>query len=270
MNPFTLVPRGNGILLGRRQPMPRELFGHVSWGAAYMSDIMNDQIADLRNAGAHDIYVWAEPDRWTGTNYMIGIDRAERICRENGLPGYIVDVERDMTSEQAFAFGRALKASVERGFSVGLTSFAGYRLLRDIADGCGGSVWTLCQIYNQGSNRASDFLAWLNRFRTLFGHCIPLIPTYIPVRGHGPELSSESGYEEFLAKVPASDAVGFYGTTHWMLARVATYRGAPPLNSFFWLFGLPTVAHMPLATSIVFVALVAIGIWLAYSLRKRF
>lgn len=263
------APRGPGILLGSQQTMPRELYGHVTWVAVYMGSMFSSQLEAARESGAHDIYVWGEPNRWTAINFEQSIQTCERLARANGLLGYIADVETDMTPAQAYAMGRAFKASVGRGFSVGFTSFAGYRRLTDIAEGCDGSVWTLCQIYNQGSNQASVFLSWLNRFVSLFGHSIPLIPTYVPTRGTGPELATPEGYDAFLAKVPASSAVGFYGHQRWMLARVATWRGVTIVDSFFWLLGIPTVAHLPLFYSITLATIIGLTLVLFFFLRKR-
>lgn len=269
MNPFTYTPRGPGILLGSRQPMPRELYGHVTWAAVYMGSMFDSHLAECREANVHDIFVWAEPNAWVISTYEASIARAEHLCTTNGLRGYIVDIETPMSEAQASAFGAALKASTRRGFSVGLTSFAGYRSLPDIAESCDGTVWTLCQIYNQGSNQARVFAEWLGHMRALFGHSIPLIPAYIPTRGHGPELASMAGYEAFLAKIPQSDAIGFYGTNHTMLARLASYRSASVLNTALWLIGLPTVWHMPVTTAVVISMLIVVGFFIAAALTRR-
>ena len=266
------MPRGPGILLNGRQHMPASRVGHITWGAAYLgSSIMAEQIEELRAAGAREIYVWAHPGAWVAATFETSVARAERACAQYGLAGYIADPEYTVTQSQAVYYGSLLKASADRGLSVGLTSFAVYPYLADFARGCDGAVWGMCQIYNRGSDLARDFDRWFARFRTLFTHAIILVATFVPATVTGRQLETAEGYEVYLSKLPSSAGWASFGAggPSFMQARLASWRPAGPITSAMFALGLPAVAHMPVFYSVILVALIALGLTLYFFFRRR-
>jgi len=270
--PPTLMPRGPGMLLTGTQMVPDALVGHLTWGAAYLGGAqMSNQIESLRNAGAHDIFLWAEPMAWEAGNFAASVAQAERLCRAHGLPGYIADPETAMTPAQAASCGAMLKGSVLRGFSVGIVSFPGYARLHDFADGCDGTVWSLCEIHNRSSDDAHTFRSWYDTVRRLFGRAGICIATYTPPTPMGETLGTPEGYDAYLSKLPTSGCWGSFGVgPSFMYRRLATWRQASMLNLALWAIGLPTIAHMPLVYSLILCALVAIALLLAFAIRRRF
>lgn len=267
------MPRGPGMLLLGSQMVPVSLHGRLSWGAAYLGGAhMSEQIASLRAAGAHDIYLWAHPSAWLVTNFESSVAQAERLCAAHSLTGYIADPESPGTSSaQAFRFGSLLKESVRKGLSVGCASYATFGVLEDFAEGCDGAVWGVCEIHNRGSDRESDFDAWFARFRELFGSAIPCIATYIPPTHFGEELREPDGYEAYLAKIPNAQAWCSFGVgPDFMYERLATWRQSGPFDNAMWLIGIPTIAHVPVWWTLVLLVLLGAAIFLTHQLRKRY
>lgn len=271
MTLLSKMPRGPGILLLGSQHVPGSRVGHLSWGAAYLGgSIMSEQIAELRAAGAEDIFVWAHPNRWNAGRFEESVADAERVCAQYGLAGYIADPEVDVTDTQAAYFGSLLKRSAERGLSVGVTSFSGFNDLAGYARGAEGACWGLCQIYNRGSDDAQDFAAWLGTFILLFGRAIPCVATFVPDTDTGSQLSTPAGYDTYLSKIPDSSGYGSFGSgPSFMQLRLQRWRPENPIDTALWAIGIPTIAHIPTVYSVMLLVLIALGITMFYFFRRR-
>src|SRR5690349_7476726 len=160
-------------LFGNLPPKGRGVYARgqsVDWLAQWDCVAINLDRGDARSVAsalvARRVAVWfyKTPGAWVPSHDLDAeIAQHEAAIADTGAMGYIVDAENawpHSTAERADELSASIKASIDRGFRVGFTSYPEFRWRANLAKS---GAWASPQLY-----RPSD-VSWFGEWKSLFG-----------------------------------------------------------------------------------------------------
>lgn len=253
-----LPPKGHGVY-ARGQSAD----WLAQWNFVAINLDRGDAISTARALVGRRISVWfyKTPGAWVPSHDLDAeITQHEQAVQETGATGYIVDAENGWpgsTSDRADELAAAIRASIDRGFRVGFTSYPEFRWRANLAKS---GAWGSPQLY-----RPSD-VAWFGEWKSLFG-TLMIVPSVSLWPSPQNYAFTPDNFPPYLASIPG--AVGAIGWTtgednQWM---VDDYRAWSPWGNIAVLTLLDTerVVSMPATWAALVLVLVVV---LLYSSRR--
>ena len=264
---------GQGIvrkLLGNLPPKGRGVYARgqsVEWLAQWDFIAINLDRGDAEYkaralvAKRKDVWFYKTPGAWTPERDLAAeISQHEEAVKATAATGYIVDAENgwpNADAARADDLAALMKASIDRGFRVGFTSYPEFRWRAHLAKS---GAWCSPQLYRPSDAR------WYGEWKSLFG-TLMIVPSVSLWPEPQAYTFTPENYPAYLAAVPHS--VGAIGWTtgegnQWM---VDDYKAWSPWGNVAMLTLLDTerVASMPVAWVAAVLLLLVV---LAYETRR--
>jgi len=234
------------------------------------SAVRQDSVAAARALVAMGKPVWfyAFPSWWMPEGDDAARVRVmESLIDATGAQGAVADPENGWPgagSARVQALSDAIRASVDRGYKWGITSFA--ELYPRAAPLASSGAWFAPQIYRKNSDNVRLYAEWQNLFGA--SRTIPSVALwYVHLTGEPPDFPTMADYTSYLAALPAATGSIGWTTDQTSYAFVDAYLAWQPQSGLSKLFSPPSSTFLWWGLGLAAVG--ALAWWGTRKLRRK-